>query len=122
MFNQLFRYCFPYADQQTFTARGRLWLESRIPITYQQALGLCDLQFRHYLRHPVLTEAEVRQLAAQGAVSEDAFCAIQLWYLDGHMEDAWLSIPQEDDAGVYADLFLSRNHQDAEHLQFYVTS
>ena len=62
----LFRRCldfqFPAPSQRTFSARNALWSTGAFPLTYQQALGLPDDLFRHYLKTQPLTREEVRTL------------------------------------------------------------
>ena len=121
----LFRRCldfqFPKSSQRTFPARNALWSTGAFPLTYQQALGLPDDLFRHYLKTQPLTREEVRDLAARGSVTEPDFWSMQLWRLDGHTEDCTLCGPWEDGVGTYGILFLPRPGQPAEELHFYVT-
>ena len=121
----LFRRCldfqFPKSSQRTFSARNALWSTGAFPLIYQQALGLPDDLFRHYLKTQPLTREEVRDLAARGSVTEPDFWSMQLWRLDGHTEDCALCGPWEDGVGTYGILFLPRPGQPAEELHFYVT-
>ena len=121
----LFRRCldfqFPKSSQRTFSARNALWSTGAFPLIYQQALGLPDDLFRHYLKTQPLTREEVRDLAARGSVTEPDFWSMQLWRLDGHTEDCTLCGPWEDGVGTYGILFLPRPAQPAEELHFYVT-
>lgn len=64
---------YPRPEQQIFEAKTTLWLDHPGLLTYQQALGLPDDLFRHYLRYGVPTEDEVGQLAAQGRVSDEEY-------------------------------------------------
>lgn len=120
LFRRCLQYQFPARSQQTFTARHTLWSTGAFPLTYQQALGLTDDLFRHYLKARPLTRAEVRELAARGSVTESDFLSMHLWRLDGHTEDCALCGPWKDRFGTYGILFLSRAGQLEEELHFYV--
>ena len=121
LFQRCLNYHFPARSQRTFSARHALWSTGAFPLTYQQALGLTDDQFRHYLKTQPLTREEVRGLAARGSVTESDFRSMQLWRLDGHTEDCALCGPCDDEFGTYGILFLTRSGQSAEELHFYVT-
>ena len=112
---------YPVRSQQTFSARNALWSTGAFPLTYQQALALTDELFRHYLKTRPLTREEVRDLATCGSVTEADFKSMQLWQLDGHMEDCVLCGPWEDGIGTYGILFLTHSGQLEEELHFYVT-
>lgn len=121
LFQEYLNTYFPVPSQRTFSARHALWSTGTFPLTYQQALGLTDDLFRHYLKTPPLTREEVRDLAARGSVTESEFLSMQLWRLDGHTEDGALCGPWEDRFGTFGILFLSRSSHLEEELPFYVT-
>ena len=121
LFQRCLNYQFPTSSQQTFAARDALWSTGAFTLTYQQALGLPDDLFRHYLKTQPLTREEVRELAARGSVTEPDFWSMQLWRLDGHTEDCTLCGPWDDGGGTYGILVLTRDGQLEEELRFYVT-
>ncbi len=56
------------------------WLNTPNPLTYQQALGLTDKPYRHFLTRPMLDEKKVIRLAKSGLVTELEFLDMWLWY------------------------------------------
>lgn len=104
LFHEYLNGKYPKPEQQTFDAKTRLWLESPIPISFAQALGLTDELFRHYLSHPMIDEEEMRRQIVTGSVSISMYRSMQLWYLDGHVKDTLLLIAGVDGIGPYADL------------------
>lgn len=120
MFAESLRLAYPRAEQRTFEAKTQHWLNCPGLVTYQQALGLDDDLFRHYLKHPMLTEDDVRHLTTLGRVSEDVYHSILLWYLDGHCADNHLCVGGVDSAGTCIDLTFRYRQPNAELLQFYL--
>lgn len=120
MFAEGLRLAYLRAEQQTFEAKTQQWLKCPGLVTYQQALGLDDDLFRHYLKHPMLSEDDVRHLAALGMVSEDVYRSILLWYLDGHCADNHLCVGGVDSTGTCIDLIFRYRQPSAELLQFYI--
>lgn len=58
----------------------RWWLNTPNPLTYQQALGLSDKLYRHFLTQPMLDEKKMIRLAQSGLVTELEFLDMRLWY------------------------------------------
>ncbi len=56
------------------------WLNTPNPLTYQQALGLSDKMYRHFLTRPILDEKKMIKLAKSGLVTELEFLDMRLWY------------------------------------------
>jgi len=120
-FEACFQMLCPEPQKQTFDARTAAWLNAPYLVTYQQALNLTGPLFRHYLTHPMLSEEEVRRIAKEGAVSQESFYSIVLWYLNGNQAEHYLDVAGiEGDAPCF-DLILHCHHDSAEHLQFYLT-
>lgn len=120
LFHEYLNGKYPKPEQQTFDAKTRLWLESPIPISFAQALGLTDELFRHYLSHPMIDEEEMRRQIVTGSVSIGMYQSMQLWYLDGHVKDTLLLIAGVDGIGPYADLIFHYRTPFAESHQFYI--
>lgn len=104
MFVEGFRLAYPHPEMQTFENLTKQWLKAPTVLTYQQALGLSDELFRHYLTHPMLTDAEVLVLTASGQVSPDDHRSITLWYLDGRFANNCLRVVGVDGEGTRVEL------------------
>lgn len=76
--------------RHTFEDVTRWWLSHATPLTYQQALGLPDRLYRHFLAHQDYDEEEVLRLIRKGVVTEAEYCGIELWYLNGNAKGKWL--------------------------------
>lgn len=120
MFAEYLNHKCPEPAQQTFDAKTRLWLDSPIVLTHQQALGLNDALYRHYLTHPMLEKEDIQQLLVTGKISTDTYRSIQLWYLDGHAADTRLVISGVDSVGEYGDLIFHYQTPREMYYQFYI--
>lgn len=49
------------------------WLEHPNPLTLQQALGLTDDLYRHFLVYPLIDDETVRRIVSKGLVTEKNF-------------------------------------------------
>ena len=78
-FIRRFRSLNPKPRLRTFEDITRCWLDHPNPLTYQQALGLSDELYRHFLSYPMIDEEDAYRLASSGLVSEDDYRDIQLW-------------------------------------------
>ena len=58
---------------RTFEDVTRWWLNHPNPLTYQQALGLPDELYRHFLSPPLIEDEDAQRLASSGLVQEDAY-------------------------------------------------
>ena len=72
-FIRRFRALNPKPRLRTFEDITRWWLGHPNPLTYQQALGLSDELYRHFLSHPMIDEDDAYRLASSGLVSEDDY-------------------------------------------------
>ena len=68
-FIRRFRSLNPKPRLRTFEDITRWWLDHPNPLTYQQALGLSDELYRHFLSHSMIEEEDVYRLASSGLVS-----------------------------------------------------
>lgn len=120
VFMQALHYHYPKAEQQTFAAKTALWLKAPVGLTHQQALGLPDDLYLHYLTHAVPDEEAVRKLAARGMMTKGDYQGVLLWYLDGHFARNYLGAGGVDGVGIYIDLIFDYRSPLAQHLQFYL--
>lgn len=117
-FIRRFRALNPKPRLRTFEDITRWWLDHPNPLTYQQALGLSDELYRHFLSHPMIDEEDAYRLASSGLVSEDDYRDIQLWYLDGNTISHWLGPFGVDGTGNLYRLIASlRVVKQGEHKQ-----
>ena len=63
----------PKPRLRTFEDITRWWLDHPNPLTYQQALGLSDELYRHFLSHSMIVEEDAYRLASSGLISEDDY-------------------------------------------------
>ena len=105
---------------RTFEEVTRWWLDHPNPLTYQQALGLSDELYRHFLSHALIEETDVWRLAASGLVSEDSYRDIQLWYFNGHTAACWLGPLGIDGQGNLYGLTFRYGTPSAHELRFYL--
>lgn len=83
-FLKQFRSLTPRPVIHDFEALTRWWLDNPNPLTYQQALGMSDILYRHFLSHPLINEDDALRLARKGLVTESEYNDLQLWYFNGH--------------------------------------
>ena len=88
-FLKQFRSLTPRPVVHDFEALTRWWLNNPNPLTYQQALGMSDDLYRHFLSHPLISEDEALRLARKGLVTESEYNDLQLWYFNGHTMSCW---------------------------------
>ena len=119
-FMQALHFHYPKAEQQTFAAKTALWLEAQLCLTHQQALGLPDDLYQHYLTHAVPDGEEVCRMAASGRITQKDYQGVLLWYLDGHFGENYLGAGGVDGTGIYIDLIFCYRTPQAQHLQFYL--
>lgn len=111
---------YPDLRSQTFDAKTTLWLETPNSLTYQQALGLTDELYRHYLTHPMMDKDEILRQISTGFVSQDLYRSIQLWYLNGHAADTFLVISGIDGTGTLIELIFHYQTPAADAHRFYL--
>lgn len=119
-FIRRFRALNPKPRLRTFEDITRWWLDHPNPLTYQQALGLSDELYRHFLSHPMIDEEDAYRLASSGLVSEDDYRDIQLWYLDGNTISHWLGPFGVDGTGNLYRLIFGYGTPAARALKFYL--
>lgn len=119
-FMKWFRALDPPPRLKTFEEITRWWLEHPNPITYQQALGLNNDLYRHYLSHSQLKDNEVLTLVSKGLVTEAEYNSILLWYLDEHRFSCWLGPFGLDGTGDIYRLVTHYNTPKAREYTFYL--
>lgn len=119
-FAQLVQQKLPEPQKQTFNAKSDLWHNTKTNITYQQALGLDDTLFRHYLTHEPLSLRQIIFRITGGFVSDEDYRSIQLWYLNGHTLDAHLIPGGVDSQGKYVDFALHPLPPSTSTYRFYL--
>src|SRR5699024_2541887 len=89
-FIRRFRALNPKPRLRTFEDITRWWLDHPNPLTYQQALGLSDGLYRHFLSHPMIEEEDAYRLASSGLGGEHHHCAIQPSHSHGTTTSHWV--------------------------------
>ena len=117
---QALHFHYPKAEQQTYTAKTALWLEAPVGLTHQQALGLPDDLYQHYLTHAVPDGEEVRRMVSIGRITQEDYQGVLLGNLDGHFGENYLGAGDVDGMGIYIDLIFFYHSPQAQHLQFYL--
>lgn len=96
------------------------WLRHENPLTYQQALGLKDELFRHFMTHKLLDLEDVIRLVSQDVVTESEYNDILLWYLNGNTRGCWLGPYGVDGTGDSYKLVLNYDKPTAQDFIFYI--
>lgn len=115
-----FRALDPPPRLRSFEDITRWWLNHPNPLTYQQALGLKDDLYRHFLSTPQLDDEGVLSLVSKGLVTESEYNSIQIWYLDGNRFTCWLGPEGLDGTGDIYRLVLHYNTPEAREYTFYL--
>lgn len=110
----------PKPELKTFDAVTRWWVKHPNPLTYQQALGLPDELYRHFLSHPLIEEQDARRLAASGLVTEEQYRDMQLWFRNGNMAGHWLGFFGVDGTGERYALIFDYGTPNACEFRFYL--
>lgn len=119
-FIQKFRRLNPCPQLPDFKAITRWWLQHPNPLTYQQALGLPEHLYRHYLCHPLLSDEQVLDLVSSGLVTPAEYLDITLWYRNGNVATCWLGLRGADGTGEYYALILNYRKPYERTYQFYL--
>lgn len=104
----------------TFEDVTRWWLDHKNPLTYQQALGLPDDLYRHFLGHKLYDEEEVRQIAQKPVVTAGEYRGMLLWYYDGNTAGNWMGPEGVDGTGERYGVTFRWLRPEAEHFTFYL--
>ena len=119
-FLKQFRSLTPRPVIHDFEALTRWWLDNPNPLTYQQALGMPDNLYRHFLSHPLIHEDDALRLARRGLVTESEYNDLQLWYLNGHTMSCWLGSLGVDGTGSLYGLTFDCQTASPIKTQFYL--
>lgn len=98
----------------------RWWLGHKNPLTYQQALGLPDDLYRHFLGYKLYDEEEVRQIVQKPVVTEEEYRGVLLWYYDGNRAGNWMGPEGVDGTGERYGFTFQWLRPEAEHYTFYL--
>lgn len=119
-FMKKFRALNPKPVLKDFASITRWWLDHPNPLTHQQALGLSDSLYRHYLTYPLIQTEDAVNLVAKGLVTEQEYQDILLWYFNGNAFSNWLGPLGVDGTGNIYGLTLHYRKPDEEKLSFYL--
>ena len=119
-FLKQFRSLTPRPVIHDFEALTRWWLNNPNPLTYQQALGMSDDLYHHFLSHPLISEDETLRLARKGLVTESEYNDLQLWYFNGHTMSCWFGPLGVDGTGSLYGLTFDYQTASPTKTQFYL--
>lgn len=119
-FLKQFRSLTPRPVIHDFEALTRWWLDNPNPLTYQQALGMSDILYRHFLSHPLINEDDALRLARKGLVTESEYNDLQLWYFNGHTMSCWFGSLGVDGTGSLYGLIFDYQTASPTKTQFYL--
>lgn len=100
----------------------RWWLNTPNPLSYQQALGLSDTLYRHYLRNCLLDDEAAIALISKGKITDLEYNDLLLWYLNGHRHDCWLGWLGIDSVGELYGLTRNYGTKCPETILFYLAN
>lgn len=120
LFIKEFRALSPKPRLTDFEAVTKWWLNHLNPLTYQQALGLPDKLYRHFLACPLLSDEKVVSLARKGLVTRAEYQDILLWYFNGHVASCWLGPVAVDGTGELYSLILDYGKPNRHEISFYL--
>lgn len=86
-------------ELNTFWEVTQWWAKYPNPLTYQQALGLPDDLYVHYLTHNLFDDVDVLMTVSQKVISEDDLKSIRLWCRDGNFHRCYLGEYGVDGSG-----------------------
>lgn len=110
----------PKLHLHTFEDITCWWLTHPNPLTYQQALGLPDDLYRHFLSHRIIEDEDVLRIVSSGLISENNYQDIQLWYLNGKVSTCWLGPLGVDGTGNLYGLTFDHGAPTARKFRFYL--
>lgn len=119
-FLKSFRALEPKPCLNDFESITRWWLVHPNPLTYQQALGLTDDLYRHFLSYPLIDDEAAQTIVAKGLVTEKEFSDIRLWYRNGHVMTCWLGQLGLDGTGNIYGLTFRYRKPDERKYEFYL--
>lgn len=119
-FMKKFRALDPKPILKDFAAITHWWLEHPNPLTHQQAIGLSDILYRHFLTYPLIQTEEAVNLASKGLVTEKEYNDLLLWYFNGNADSSWLGPLGIDGTGYLYGLTLHYRKPDERKMVFYL--
>ncbi len=98
----------------------RWWLNTPNPLSYQQAVGLSDGLYRHFLTHEQLDYDGVMKVASKKVITESEYNDVLLWYLsEGHFF-CWLGPSGVDGTGDFYRLITNYRTANERSFTFYL--
>ena len=105
---------------RTFQEVTRWWASNPTPLTYQQALGLPENLYIHYLTHRLLDDEEILQIVGQEVISEDEYRDLRLWCRNGNFCRSYLGAYGVDGTGDSYKFIWNYGRPDAITFVFYI--
>lgn len=105
---------------KTFQDVTRWWASNPNPLTYQQALGLSNDLYAHFLTHKLLEDEDVLRLVHQDVITESEYKSLRLWHRDGNLHRCLLVPYGVDGTGDSYELIWDYGRTSAVSFIFYV--
>lgn len=105
---------------KTFEDVTRWWCDNPNPLTYQQALGLSDELYAHFLTHKIPDDESVLQLVQQDVISEDDYKSLHLWCLNRRFQRCYLGFYGVDGNGDSYNFIWNYGEPNAVSYIFYI--
>ncbi len=96
------------------------WLNTPNPLSYQQAVGLSDGLYRHFLTHELLDNEGVIKVASRKVITESEYNDILLWYLSEGQFFCWLGPSGVDGTGDFYRLIINYGKDNERSFTFYL--
>ena len=119
-FLKQFRSLTPRPVIHDFEALTRWWLDNPNPLTYQQALGMSDILYRHFLSHPLINEDDALRLARKGLVTDRREVGEATTSINGHTMSCWFGPLGVDGTGSLYGLTFDYQTASPTKTQFYL--
>lgn len=107
-------------DLRTFHGVTKWWATTPNPLTYQQALGLPDDLYVHYLTHDLLNDEEVLHIVSQKIITEDEYRDLYLWCRNGNFCRSYLGAYGVDGFGASHKFIWNYGTPEAKTFIFYI--
>ena len=104
----------------TFQEVTQWWAKNPNPLTHQQALGLSDELYVHYLTYKLFNDVDVLITVSQKVISEDDLRSIRLWCRNGNFHRCYLGAYGLDGCGEIYKFIWNCGKPDALTYLFYI--
>lgn len=107
-------------DLRSFQDVTRWWASNPNPLTYQQALGLPDDLYIHYLANRILEDEDILPIVSQKVITEEEYKDLRLWCRNGNFCRCYLGASGVDGTGDSYKFIWNHGKPDALTFIFYI--